>query len=140
MSTNFDFAKRFVPKVAEDLNLAEDYLCIWNDPHGCMLKVGAAIEDLVVNHIAVKKLSLNRFEDKASLQEYINLLEKTGSCPVNVIQAMEYIRKRRNRANHDGWNREYDAFECINHAHKILSWCMNHQLTISLFGGKNNEN
>lgn len=122
MYLNFDFAKDSVPKVVEDLNLAEDYLCIWNDPNGCMLKVGAAIEDLVVNHIAVRQLLVSSFGPKPTLQDCIELLEKIGNCPKEIIQATDYIRKRRNRANHEGWNKQYDATECLKRAHKILNW------------------
>jgi len=124
MSTSFSFARTFAPKVTEDLNLAEDYLYAWNDPHGCMLKVGAAIEDLVVNHIALKQMLVSPFEAKPNLQEHIELLDKMGSCPKKIIQAMDYIRKRRNRANHERLDKEYDARECLKQAHRILNWCV----------------
>ncbi len=135
MYRNFDFAKSFAPEVVEDLNLAEDYL--WDDPHGCMLKVGAAIEDLVVNDIAVRESLVKPFEAKPRLKKCVELLEKIETCPRKVIQAMDYIRKRRNRANHEGWRKEYDAHECLKQAHWILSWFVE---KYQIFGGQKNEN
>jgi hypothetical protein len=140
MSRNIDFAKDSVSKVADDLNLAEDYLCRCQDPQVCMLKVGAAIEDLVVNHIAVRQLLVGSFEHKPTMQKCIELFEKIGSCPKEIIQAIDYIRKRRNRANHEGWNKWHDANECLKQADKILNWYASNGKTVSLFGGRNNEN
>lgn len=125
MYRNFDFARAVTPKVAENLNLAENYLCNWNDPNGCILKVGVAVENLV-NHIAVKQLLVSPYEAKPNLKERIALLEEMGSCPKEIIQAMDYIRKRRNMANHEGWNKWYDAHECLKAAHRILSWYLEH--------------
>ncbi len=132
---SFNFVRFFAPKVAEDLNLAEDYLHIWNDPHGSMLKVRAAIEDLVANHIVVRELPMNQSAPKPSFQECIELLGKKGTIPKKVIQSMEYIRKRGNRANHERWDKLYDARECLKQAYKILSYWE----TVSLFGGQNNN-
>lgn len=108
--------------VAEDLSIAGDYLYIQHDPHGCMLKVGAAIENLVVNYITVKQLLVSPIGPKPPFQSCIALLEKTESCPKEIIQSMNYIRKKRNRANHERWGKWYDACECLKQANKILSW------------------
>ncbi|MFZ0035604.1 MAG: hypothetical protein WAK60_11540 [Sedimentisphaerales bacterium] len=80
--------------VAEDLSIAEDYLYIQHDPHGCMLKVGAATENLVVNYIAVKQLLVSPIGPKPQFQSCIALLEKAESCPKEIIRSMNYIRKK----------------------------------------------
>jgi hypothetical protein len=137
MYRNFDFTKSFDPEVIGDLNRAEDYLYVWGDPHGCMLKVGAAIENLVVNDIVGRESLLKTFEAKPSLKKCVELLDKIETCPRKVIQAIDYIRKRRNRANHEGWRKEYDAHECLKQAHRILNWCVEQD---QIYGGKNSEN
>jgi len=134
MSNNFDFAKQFTPDIAVMLNFADDYLHLCKDPHGCMLKVGSATEYLVVSYIAVKQLLVSSFEPKPTFRECIELLEKIGSCPKEIIQAIKYIWNRRNRASHEVWNKEYDANECLKQAHKILSWYVTNFETVTLFG------
>ena len=123
MCRNFDFAGGFAPKVVGDLNLAEDYLYFWNDPQGCMLKVGAAIENLV-KQIGARQLLPDISKGNDSFQDYIQVLAERGILPKKIMQAMEYIRRRRNQANHEGWDNEYDARECLKQAHRIMSWCV----------------
>ena len=122
MYRNFDFAGRFAPSVVEDLHLAEEYLYFMRDAHGCILKIGAAFEDLIVHHVSIKEdIS---FPFQARLCDYINLFEHKEICPKKIILAMKYIHRKRNLANHEGWSREYDAEVCLVEMHNILAWCV----------------
>ncbi len=123
MYRNFDFAEAFSPSIIDDLHLAENYLYFWDDPHGCMLKIGASFEDLMVHHISVKENI--GFPFKADLIEYIKYIERKEICPKRILQAMKFIHRKRNLANHEGWNREYDAHVCLVQIHNILGWCVN---------------
>lgn len=125
MYRNFDFARTFAPMVAEGLDLADNYLYSVGDSHGCMLKVGAAIEDLVHQIIAIEDLDLP-LDVGRSLQGCIIFLKNKRSCPERIIQDMEYIRRKRNKANHESWRKEHDARVCLKRAHRILSWCVEH--------------
>ena len=122
MYRNFDFARAFSPSIIGDLHRAEDYLYFWEDSHGCILKIGASFEDLIVHHISIKEdIS---FPFKANLIEYIKYIERKRICPKKILQAMKFIHRKRNLANHEGWCREYDAHVCLVHIHKILGWCV----------------
>jgi len=122
MYRNFDFARGFSPSIIDDLQLAENYLYFWNDPHGCMLKIGASFEDLIVHHIGVKEYI--NFPFKADLIEYIKHIEKKNICPKKVLYAMKNIHRKRNLANHEGWCREYDAHLCLVQINNLLGWCV----------------
>lgn len=131
---NFTFAKRFAEDVADNLHLAEDYLYCMRDPHGSILKIGSTVET-IVRHIVINEGFELSFRERGFLKE-LNFLRRRG-YPIKIIQAMDYIRKKRNLANHEGWRKEYDAHECLKQAHRILNWCVEqHQI----FGGQNNEN
>ena len=120
---NYDFAHAFAPDVVGILNLADDYLYFIKDPQGSIMKVGAATE-LLVQHIAIKE-NLNLPPEKSAyLQDAIEYLEKKSSCPGKIIKNMDYIRKRRNEANHENKAKEYDAKVCLKNAYKILCWCI----------------
>ena len=122
MYRNYDFARAFSPSIIDDLHLAEEYLYFWKDPHGCILKIGASFEDLMVHHISIKEdIS---FLLKANLIEYIKYIERKRICPKKILQAMKFIHNKRNLANHEGWCREYDAHVCLVQIHKILGWCV----------------
>lgn len=122
MYRNYDYARAFSPSIIDDLHLAEEYLYFWKDPHGCMLKIGASFEDLMVHHIGIKEDISLPFE--ATLIEYINYIEQKFICPKKILQAMKYIHRKRNLANHEGWCRTYDAEVCLVQINKILGWCV----------------
>ena len=122
MYRNFDFAREFAPSVVEDLHLAEEYLYFMRDAHGCILKIGAALEDLIVRHVSTKEDI--GFPFQARLCDYINFMERKETCPKKIILAMKYIHRKRNLANHEGWSREYDAEACLVKMHNILAWCV----------------
>lgn len=122
MYRNFDFARGFAPSVVEDLHLAEEYLYFLKDAHGCILKIGAAFEDLIVHHVSIKENMHFLFE--ARLCDYLDSLKRKDVCPKNVFQAMKYIHRKRNLANHEGWSRKYDADVCLVKMHNILTWCV----------------
>lgn len=120
MYRNFDFAIGFAPSVVVDLHLSEEYLYFFKDAHGCILKIGAAFEDLMVHHVSIKEdIS---FPFQPTLCDYINLFERKEICPKKIILAMKYLRHKRNLANHEGWSREYDAEVCLVKMHNILAW------------------
>lgn len=122
MYRNFDFANTFSPSIVYNLHLAEDYLLLWKDAHGCILKIGASFEDLIVHHISVKE-NIN-FTFKAKLIQYIEYIEENNICPSKILEAMKVIHKKRNQSNHEGCNKEYDARLCLKKIHHILGWCI----------------
>lgn len=122
MYRNYDFAKAFSPSIIDDLHLAEEYLYFWEDPHACILKIGASFEDLMVHHISIKEDISFLFQ--AKLIEYINYIEKRNICPKKILQAMKYIHRKRNLANHERLGEEYDAGVCLVKINIILGWCI----------------
>ncbi len=123
MYRNFDFAITFAPSIIDDLCMAEEYLFFWKDAQGCILKIGASFENLIINHISIKE-SIS-FPFNAKLIEYIKYIERKEICPKRILQAMKFIHRKRNLANHEGWSKEYDAHVCLVQIHNILSWCVN---------------
>ena len=121
MFNNFDFVEGVDPLIAEDLNLAEEYLYSLKDPNGCMLKVGVAMERLVIQHIApLEEVKLRTY--RPDLSDYLKELEHNYLLPEKVLDALHYIRIRKNDASHEGFREEYDAQECLIKSHLILSW------------------
>jgi HEPN domain-containing protein len=123
MNNNFDFVETLSPEVAALLNQADDYLNFQNDPHAAIIKTGCAVE-LIIKEIETRENISFRPGD-ASLQKRIWNLEGKIDLPEVIAEAMNFIRVKRNEANHEVKATEYDAKECLKKAHKILHWFVN---------------
>lgn len=123
MFNNFSFAKVFSADIADMLNRADYYLYFDKDPHVCVLKVGSAIE-LVIEDIVAREHAALPSEIRGYQHKCIRFLEDKVNLPGDIMEAMDYIRRRRNDASHESRATEYDAKECLKNAHKILCWCV----------------
>jgi HEPN domain-containing protein len=119
---NFDYGYAFSPEIATLLSRADDYLYFQNDPHAAILKTGCAVE-LIIKEIATRE-NIPFLPGDTSLQKRIWNLDDKVNLPGDIMEAMDYIRRRRNDASHESRATEYDAKECLKNAHKILCWCV----------------
>ena len=121
MSTNYDFAWRFAPEIADRLNKADEYLYSCQDPVAAVESAGTAMEQLV-RHIFIKEGFADT--DFLSLRDGIDYLERKSVCPRKIIQKMNRIRRIRNQATHTNQASDYDARIVQKNAHKIMMWCI----------------
>ena len=118
--SNFEFLRRYWPRLADLASLAENYL--YTDPNSTMIKLGMFAEQIVAEIFAVENLKTPETDDSQAAR--IRILKREGLLPSAVDDILYVIRKKRNDATHQYLDSGKDAATMLEMAYRLACWFM----------------
>ncbi len=117
---NFEFLRRYWPRLADMASLAENYL--YTDPNTALIKVGMFAEQVVAEMFAYENLRTPETDDSQAAR--IRILKREGLLPSSIDDILYVIRKKRNDATHQYLDSQKDAVTVLEMAYQLACWFM----------------
>lgn len=117
MRDNFSFLEEDFPSLATLGRLAEGYRN--SDPNSALIKLGMMGETIISMMYKFDQIP-EPFENKAIVR--INVLEREGLLPKDIVEILHLIRKARNKAVHDGWGDTETVEQFLPVMHSLAGW------------------
>lgn len=117
MRDNFSFLEEDFPSLANFGRLAEGYRT--SDPNSALIKLGMMGEAIVSMMFKFDQI-LEPYDNKAVTR--INVLEREGLLPKDIVEILHLIRKARNKAAHEGWGDTETVEQFLPVMHSLAGW------------------
>lgn len=117
MESNFDYLSADFPSLAALGRLAESY--VDSDPNSSLMKQGMIGESIVSMMFNFDRLP-EPYDNKAVNR--INVLQREGLLPKNVVDVLHLLRRFRNKAAHEGWGDSTTAGRFLPIVHSLTGW------------------
>lgn len=119
MSSNFDFLESHFPVLANFGRLAEQYC--FGDPNSCLMKLGMLGETIVNLMFTYDKIP-KPYENTAIAR--IDTLATEGMLSKDLIDILHALRKVRNKAVHENYEKAEDCPTFLQMAYSLSEWFM----------------
>lgn len=119
MTSNFAFLKEHFPVLANFGRLAESYC--YSDANSCLMKLGMIGETIINMMFAYDKIRLPK--DNQAVTK-INILQKEGLLPSDLVAPFHTLRKARNKAAHCNYDSVEQGKAMLEMTYGICEWFM----------------